>query len=62
VTVNQKVGLSPRRGTAVGLEGVARALHLHLDDGRNALDMMMFGSTTNHVVRRASCPVLTLKQ
>ncbi len=29
--------------------------------GRNALDQMLFGSTTNHVVRRASCPVLTLK-
>jgi nucleotide-binding universal stress UspA family protein len=30
--------------------------------GRNALDLMLFGSTTNHVVRRASCPVLTLRQ
>lgn len=30
--------------------------------GRNALDLMVFGSTTNQVVRRASCPVLTLKQ
>ena len=30
--------------------------------GRNALDLMLFGSTTNQVVRRASCPVLTLKQ
>jgi nucleotide-binding universal stress UspA family protein len=30
--------------------------------GRNALDVMLFGSTTNHVVRRASCPVLTLKK
>jgi nucleotide-binding universal stress UspA family protein len=29
--------------------------------GRNPLDVMLFGSTTNHVVRRASCPVLTLK-
>ncbi len=29
--------------------------------GRNALDLMVFGSTTNQVVRRASCPVLTLK-
>ena len=27
--------------------------------GRNALDLMMFGSTTNQVVRRATCPVLT---
>ncbi|MEP7308892.1 MAG: universal stress protein [Acidobacteriota bacterium] len=30
--------------------------------GRNPLDLMLFGSTTNHVVRRASCPVLTLRQ
>jgi nucleotide-binding universal stress UspA family protein len=30
--------------------------------GRNALDLMVFGSTTNQVVRRATCPVLTLRQ
>jgi nucleotide-binding universal stress UspA family protein len=30
--------------------------------GRNALDRLVFGSTTNHVVRSASCAVLTLKQ
>jgi nucleotide-binding universal stress UspA family protein len=30
--------------------------------GRNALDLLLFGSTTNHVVQRASCPVLTLKK
>ena len=29
--------------------------------GRNALDMMFFGSTTNHVVRDAICPVLSLR-
>lgn len=28
--------------------------------GRNALDQMLFGSTTNQIVRRATCPVLTL--
>ena len=27
--------------------------------GRNALDLMLFGSTTNQVIRRATCPVLT---
>jgi nucleotide-binding universal stress UspA family protein len=27
--------------------------------GRNALDLALFGSTTNQVVRRAPCPVLT---
>ena len=30
--------------------------------GRNPLDLMLFGSTTNHVVRKASCPVLTVRQ
>lgn len=29
--------------------------------GRSALDLMMFGSTTCHVVRAASCPVLTIR-
>jgi nucleotide-binding universal stress UspA family protein len=30
--------------------------------GRKAFDMMIFGSTTNQVVRRATCPVLTLNR
>jgi len=30
--------------------------------GRLAVNLMLFGSTTNQVVRQASCPVLTLKQ
>ena len=29
--------------------------------GRNPVDLLFFGSTTNHVVRGAACPVLTLK-
>jgi nucleotide-binding universal stress UspA family protein len=29
--------------------------------GRNPLDEALFGSTTNQVVRRASCPVLTVR-
>jgi nucleotide-binding universal stress UspA family protein len=29
--------------------------------GRNALEQMLFGSTTNQVVRRATCPVLTVR-
>jgi nucleotide-binding universal stress UspA family protein len=29
--------------------------------GRNPFDVMVFGSTTNQVVRRATCPVLTLR-
>ena len=28
---------------------------------RNPIDPLLFGSTTNHVVRGATCPVLTLK-
>lgn len=28
--------------------------------GRGAVDMALFGSTTNHVVRRAKCPVVTV--
>lgn len=30
--------------------------------GRGALDLMFFGSTAQHVVRQASCPVLTLRR
>jgi nucleotide-binding universal stress UspA family protein len=30
--------------------------------GRNPFDMMLFGSTANQVVRRARCPVLTLRR
>jgi nucleotide-binding universal stress UspA family protein len=29
--------------------------------GRNPVDLALFGSTTNQVVRRATCPVLTLR-
>jgi tripartite-type tricarboxylate transporter receptor subunit TctC len=30
--------------------------------GRNVVGMTLFGSTTNHVVRQATCPVFTLRQ
>jgi nucleotide-binding universal stress UspA family protein len=30
--------------------------------GRGALDLMFFGSSAQHVVRAASCPVLTLRK
>jgi nucleotide-binding universal stress UspA family protein len=30
--------------------------------GRGAVDLLYFGSTTQHVVREASCPVLTLRR
>ena len=29
--------------------------------GRSAIDRMLFGSTTQHLVRQASCPVLTIR-
>lgn len=28
---------------------------------RGPVNLMLFGSTTNHVVRQAACPVLTLR-
>jgi nucleotide-binding universal stress UspA family protein len=30
--------------------------------GRSAIDRIVFGSTANHVVRAATCPVLTLRK
>jgi nucleotide-binding universal stress UspA family protein len=30
--------------------------------GRGAIDRLLFGSTAQHLVRRASCPVLTLRR
>jgi nucleotide-binding universal stress UspA family protein len=29
--------------------------------GRGAVDVMLFGSTTQYVVRAATCPVLTIR-
>jgi nucleotide-binding universal stress UspA family protein len=29
--------------------------------GRRAKDVLLFGSTTNQVVRHATCPVLTIR-
>jgi len=29
--------------------------------GRSAADLLFFGSTTQHVVRQAACPVLTIR-
>jgi nucleotide-binding universal stress UspA family protein len=30
--------------------------------GRNAPDRLVFGSTTEHIIRRATCPVLTVRE
>jgi nucleotide-binding universal stress UspA family protein len=29
--------------------------------GRGTLNRMLFGSTANHVIRQAACPVLTIR-
>jgi nucleotide-binding universal stress UspA family protein len=29
--------------------------------GRGVIDRWLFGSTANHVIRQASCPVMTLR-
>jgi len=46
-----------RLATAEGVDLIVMGVH-----GRNRLDMALFGSTTNHIVRAAPCPVLTLRQ
>ncbi len=51
-----------------GKEVVRVAVERHADlivmgvHGRGAVDLTLFGSTTHHVVRAASCPVLTIRQ
>ena len=30
--------------------------------GRGALDLLLFGSTTHHVIRASACPVLIVRQ
>jgi len=46
-----------RLADSVGADLIVMGVH-----GRNAADVMLFGSTTNQVVRRATCPVLTLRR
>jgi nucleotide-binding universal stress UspA family protein len=45
-----------RLADAEGVDLIVMGVH-----GRNPIDLALFGSTTNHVVRRARCPVLTLR-
>ena len=45
--------------TAVDVQSDLIVLGVH---GRNPLDLTLFGSTTNQIVRRANCPVLTLRR
>jgi nucleotide-binding universal stress UspA family protein len=44
-------------GTRLGVDLIVMGVQ-----GRNALDVMLFGSTTNQVVRMATCPVFTCRQ
>ena len=44
---------------AVNLRADLLVLGVH---GRHAFDVALFGSTTNHIVRRATCPVLTVRR
>jgi nucleotide-binding universal stress UspA family protein len=46
-----------RVATEVDADLIVMGVH-----GRNVADVMLFGSTTNQVVRRAACPVLTLRR
>ena len=45
-----------RTAADVGADLIVIGVH-----GRNVLDLKVFGSTTHHVVRQATCPVLTLR-
>jgi nucleotide-binding universal stress UspA family protein len=45
-----------RAATDIGADLIVMGVH-----GRKAIDLRVFGSTTNQVVRQASCPVLTLR-
>jgi nucleotide-binding universal stress UspA family protein len=53
-------GKAYRQILHVGRERRADAIVMGVQ-GRGAVDMLFFGSTTNHVVREATCPVLTLR-
>ena len=63
-------GLAAREVVMIGHAGtgilqVAESQHADLIvagvHGRNAMDLMFFGSTTNRLVRGATCPVLTVR-
>jgi nucleotide-binding universal stress UspA family protein len=63
--------VSPRSRTAVGAAH-ERILEVATEEradlivvgvqGRKPLNLMLFGSTTNQIIRRATCPVLTVRQ
>jgi len=59
-TIRLGDGKAYREILEVATEGRADLIVMGVH-GRNPLDLMLFGSTTNQVVRRATCPVLTLR-
>jgi nucleotide-binding universal stress UspA family protein len=56
----QTIGTPYREILRLGAEQAADVIVLGVH-GRGAVDMMLFGSTAQHVVRQAGCPVLTLR-
>lgn len=51
----------PHREVIATAEAIRADLIVMGVHGQHALNTMLFGSTTNHVVRSATCPVLTLR-
>lgn len=56
----QSVGTPYREILRLATEQAADLIVLGVH-GRDVVDLMFFGSTTQHVVRQAACPVLTLR-
>jgi nucleotide-binding universal stress UspA family protein len=61
VSVVVRSGKAYRELLAVAAERKADLIAMGVR-GRNPLDLMLFGSTTQHVVRHAECPVLTISE
>jgi nucleotide-binding universal stress UspA family protein len=70
VTDEQRVWCEPATQVACGkpYEQILKSAAIDRADlivmgvrGRNPVDLTVFGSTTNQVIRRAACPVLTLR-
>ena len=65
VTLHQPARAEPRKPGTLEILRIAGEVQADLIiiglHGRSAAGLMLFGSTTNQVVRHATCPVLTLK-
>jgi nucleotide-binding universal stress UspA family protein len=61
VEIVVRSGKAYRELLAAAAEGKADLIAMGVR-GRNPLDIMLFGSTTQHVVRHAKCPVLTISE